>query len=110
MILALVTSYRVLPMGQGMPIHPMEILGVTSFILSKGYQMAMPVLMILFFVDILEGISGKFMPQLHIIQLSFPIKITVGTLILIAMMREWVNWVMPMLEAAPAHALRLLRP
>jgi flagellar biosynthesis protein FliR len=108
MILALVASYRVLPMGQGLPMRPAEIIGATGLILAKGFQLAMPAMVVLFFVDVLEGICGKFMPQLQLIQLGFPIKIAVGISIVIVTLREIVVWVVPLLEAAPAQVLRLL--
>jgi flagellar biosynthetic protein FliR len=108
MILALVGSYRVLPMGQAMAIRPLEIIGATGLILSKGFQLAMPVLLVLFFVDVLEGICGKFMPQLQLIQLGFPIKIATGITIIIITLREISGWIVPLLEEAPRQALRLL--
>ena len=108
MILALVASYRILPIGQALPMKPMLILTSMGMILTRGFQLAFPVMLTLFLVDVLEGISGKFMPQLQLIQLSFPIKITVGLTVLGFVLREFPNWLAPLLEAAPREALRLL--
>lgn len=108
MILALVESYRILPIGQALPMKPLLIITQMGWILARGFQLAFPVLLTLFFIDIMEGISGKFMPQLQLIQLSFPIKITVGLAVLGVVLREFSRWLLPLLEAAPREALRLL--
>ena len=108
MILAVVASYRILPIGQALPMKPLLILTSMGLILTRGFQLAFPVMLTLFLVDVLEGISGKFMPQLQLIQLSFPIKITVGLTVLGVVLREFPGWLAPLLEAAPREALRLL--
>lgn len=109
MILALVESFRVLPMGQGLHGAPLEVVMLVGQILIRGFQLAFPVLFALFIVDVLEGISGKFMPQLQLIQLSFPIKISIGLGILGFILREFGNWLEPFFEAAPRVALHLIR-
>jgi flagellar biosynthetic protein FliR len=108
MILAVVASYRILPIGQALPMKPLLVITTMGLILVRGFQLAFPVLLTLFLVDVLEGISGKFMPQLQLIQLSFPIKITVGLSVLVIVLREFSAWLQPLLEAAPRDALRLL--
>jgi len=110
MILALVESYRVLPMGQGMPSKAPEIVAVSGMILFKGMQLAAPVLLTLLLVDVLQGISAKFMPQLQLIQLAFPLKIALGLMVVGYIMRELGAWLAPLLEAAPIEALRLIHP
>ena len=74
----------------------------------RGFQLAFPVLFVLFLVDFIAGISGKFMPQLQLLQLSFPLKIATGLVILGLLLREVGPWLVPMLEAAPRLSLKLL--
>jgi flagellar biosynthetic protein FliR len=109
MILALVESYRIVPIGSGMPGDPMRIVSMVGMLLARGLQLAFPVMLTLFFVDVLEGISARFMPQLQLMQLSFPIKIAVGLAVLGVVLREFSAWLLPILEAAPREALRFLR-
>jgi len=109
MILALVHSYHSLPMGQGLQGAPLEVVALVGQILVRGFQLAFPVLFTLFIVDVLEGVSAKFMPQLQLIQLTFPIKISVGLAVLGFILREFLGWVEPLLDEAPRIALRLLR-
>ncbi len=109
MLLALVESFRILPMGQGFSAAPMAIVLMVGQLLMRGLQLAFPIMVALFFVDVIEGISSKFMPQLQLIQLAFPIKISIGLAILGYVIREFPAWIEPLLESAPREALRLLR-
>ena len=108
MILALVDSYRVAPMGQGVPFQVMGLITLLGQLLAKGFQLAFPVLAVLFLMDLVLGISGKFMPQLQLLQLSFPLKIALGLGILGLVLRELGPWLVPLLESAPRMALKLL--
>jgi flagellar biosynthesis protein FliR len=107
-ILALVDSYRVAPMGHGVPLQVMGLITLIGQLLAKGFQLAFPVLAVLFLLDLILGISGKFMPQLQLLQLSFPLKIALGMVILGLVLRELGPWLVPLLEAAPKLALKLL--
>jgi flagellar biosynthesis protein FliR len=109
MILALVESYRILPIGHGLPGAPLGVVVMVGQLMTRGLQLAFPIMIALFFVDVIEGISAKFMPQLQLIQLAFPIKISIGLAILGFVIREFPAWIEPLLEAAPRDALRLLR-
>jgi flagellar biosynthesis protein FliR len=108
MIRALVESYRILPIGQGLPLKPLALVVQVGLIMVRGIQLAFPVLFTLFLIDVMEGISGKFMPQLQLIQLSFPIKIAVGLIVLGLALRQSSAWLAPFLEEVPRTALRLL--
>jgi flagellar biosynthesis protein FliR len=109
MILALVESFRILPIGHGFSGAPLGLVMMVGQLMVRGLQLAFPIMISLFFVDVLEGISAKFMPQLQLIQLAFPLKISIGLIILGFVVREFPAWVVPLLEAAPRDALRLLR-
>jgi flagellar biosynthetic protein FliR len=108
MIMALVESFRILPIGQGLPLKPLALVTQMSLMMLRGFQLAFPVMLTLFLIDVMEGISGKFMPQLQLIQLSFPIKIAVGLTVLGIVLREYGAWIRPLLEDAPRLALRFL--
>lgn len=108
MILALVDSYRVAPMGQGVPLQVMGLISLLGQLLAKGFQLAFPVLAVLFLMDLVLGISGKFMPQLQLLQLSFPLKIAIGMVILGLLLPQLGPWLIPILETAPRLALKLL--
>lgn len=108
MILALVDSYRVAPLGQGVPLNVLGLISLLGQLLAKGFQLAFPVLAVLFLMDLVLGISGKFMPQLQLLQLSFPLKIAVGMVVLGLLLRDLGPWLAPLFEKAPRLALKLL--
>jgi flagellar biosynthetic protein FliR len=108
MILALVDSYRVVPIGHGVPLQTLGLVTLIGQLLAKGFQLAFPVLAVLFLLDLVLGISGKFMPQLQLLQLSFPLKIALGMVILGLVLRELGPWLAPMYDSAPRLMLKLL--
>jgi flagellar biosynthetic protein FliR len=108
LILTLVDSYRVAPMGQGVPLQALGLITLIGQLLTKGFQLAFPVLAVLFLLDLVLGISGKFMPQLQLLQLSFPLKISLGALILGLVLRELGNWLAPLFAVVPKLTLKLL--
>ena len=108
MILALVDSYRVAPMGQGIPFQATGLVILIGQLLAKGFQLAFPVIAVLFMMDLTLGISGKFMPQLQLLQLSFPLKIALGSVILGLVLRELGPWLSPLLASAPRLTMKLL--
>mgnify|MGYP001187731570 CR=1 FL=1 len=108
MILALVESYRLVPIGSGLPVHPQEVVVMSGQLLLRGLQLSMPILLTLFIVDVLEGIAAKVLPQLQLIQLAFPLKIGIGTAVFIVLLRELNVWLLPLFQKAPEAALRLL--
>jgi flagellar biosynthetic protein FliR len=77
-------------------------------LIAKGFQLAFPVVAVLFLLDLVLGISGKFMPQLQLLQLSFPLKISLGMTILGLMLRELGPWLAPLFDSAPRLTLKLL--
>ena len=108
MILTLVDSYRVAPMGQGLPFQAMGLVTLIGQLLAKGFQLAFPVVAVLFLLDLTMGILGKFMPQLQLLQLSFPLKIALGAIILGLVLRELGPWLVPLMDSAPRLTLKLL--
>lgn len=108
-IQALADSYKVVPIGGTISLRIPELLMFTGDILARGFQLAMPVLVVLLLLDVIMGISGKLMPQLQLLQLAFPFKIALGAIILGFMLREFPAWLEPLLQRTPRMALELLR-
>lgn len=100
MIQAFADSYRLVPVGEAPAFQLMALLHLFGQFMAKGIMLAFPVLAVLFLVDLILGISGKFMPQLQLLQLGFPLKIAVGLMVLGLVMRGLGGWIHPLLEAA----------
>jgi flagellar biosynthetic protein FliR len=108
MILALADSYRLVPLGGTLNTRGLELVALSGALLAKGFQMAAPVLIALFLVDVLEGFGARFMPQLQLMQLSFPLKISLGIALLGYVAMEMPRWVRPLFSAVPSWVLRIL--
>lgn len=48
-----------------------------------AFKISLPILGVLFLVTVSEALMGKAAPQLNILQLSFPIKIAIGLIVMI---------------------------
>lgn len=107
-ILALADSYRLVPLGGAPRTDGLALVALSGALLAKGLQMAAPVLFALFLVDVLEGFGARFMPQLQLLQLSFPLKIAIGVAILGYVLMELPAWLRPLFHAIPAWTFRFL--
>lgn len=107
-IQALHDSWRVVPPGH---LPTVDALGMVAFLgqlIGRGFMLAFPVLALLFLVDLSMGLAGKFMPQLQLLQLSFPLKIALGLLLLGFMLRELPIWLRPLMEQVSRILPRLI--
>ncbi len=107
-ILAVADSYRLVPLGGAFRTNGLGLVALSGALLAKGLQMAAPVLFALFLVDVLEGFGARFMPQLQLLQLSFPVKIAIGVAILGYVMLELPRWIQPLFNAVPVWTFRFL--
>ncbi|EQA47096.1 flagellar biosynthetic protein FliR [Leptospira broomii serovar Hurstbridge str. 5399] len=57
--------------------------GAVGAMFLVAFKISLPVLGVLFLVTVSEALMGKAAPQLNILQLSFPIKIAIGLIVLI---------------------------
>jgi flagellar biosynthetic protein FliR len=109
MILALADSYRLVPLGGALKSNALGLVSLTGGLLAKGLQMAAPVLAALFLVDVLEGFGARFMPQLQLLQLTFPVKISIGIALLGYVLMELPRWLRPLFNAVPGWTFWFLR-
>ncbi len=107
-IQALHDSWRVVPPGRLPTLDALGMVGFLGQLLSRGFMLAFPILGLLFLLDLTLGLAGKFMPQLQLLQLGFPLKIAVGLLLLGFMLRELPVWLRPLMEQVARLLPRLI--
>lgn len=100
MILALVDSYRLVPPGHIPAAQALSLVGLLSQVFIRGLMLAFPILAVLFLIDLIMGLSGKFMPQLQLLQLGFPLKIGVGLMLLGLAIKQLGPWLTPLMVGA----------
>ncbi len=83
MIRGLVESFSLMEMGGqvtlGSPIFG-RMVELSGGIFALGFKMGAPAIAALVFTDTAFGIAGKFAPQMNVMLVAFPVKISVGLL------------------------------
>lgn len=97
LLLALMNSYDWVPIDS-LIFKRIADGGISNFLLDSFYtmfylafQMATPIIVTLFLVDVCLGILAKTMPQLNVFVVGLPIKITVGFLMLILIVSSFMG-------------------
>lgn len=81
-IQALVESFRIINMGE-LTLHEKmhwKLIGMVTSLFALGIKMAAPAMAALFFTNAAFGICAKFVPQMNIMIVAFPVQISVGLL------------------------------
>lgn len=80
MITGLVDSFRVIPLGSGLPSGEVGVwmIKYASFVFVLAIKFAAPVIMTIFLVEVSMGILARTMPQMNIFIVGYPIKIFAG--------------------------------
>ncbi len=93
-------SYELIPVfGANLSGFSMEYLArMTGAVFYTGFRLAAPIFIIMFMVDLLLGMLSKTVPQLQILVVGFPLKVTVGMIAIGLAMRPIVNFFLGMFE------------
>lgn len=82
LIMGLIESFTLVPMGD-VALNPAlleKFIALSGGIFALGFKIGAPAIAALLFVDVAFGIMGKFAPQMNVMMVSFPVKISVGLL------------------------------
>jgi flagellar biosynthesis protein FliR len=91
MLRASLSSYQVVGLGQAGigTVFAQKLISITAQVLRIGIQLAAPMAISLFAVNLMFGIMAKAMPQLHVLILSFGASVLVGFCVLLLGMPEF---------------------
>ncbi len=86
MLTGLVDSFRIIPMGSGMPSGEVGdwMVKYASFVFVLAVKFAAPVIMTIFLVEVSMGVLARTMPQMNIFIVGYPIKICAGLFLISA--------------------------
>lgn len=107
----MVRSYELIPVfGGGISQFTMErLMALVSSIFYVGFQIAAPIFVTMFTVDFTLGMLSKTVPQLQIIVVGFPVKISLGLLGLGIILKPTVGFIMGLLAAYRENLLWLVK-
>lgn len=77
---AFVDTFQIVPAG-GLVIRGVlmnEVLNLSAMVLVFGIRIAAPIMSVLFLIEVSLGMLTRVAPQIHIMELGFPLKIAVG--------------------------------
>ena len=84
LIKAMATSFQYIPPGEVMitPALATNIIEYSSIMFTLGVRIAAPIMAALFLVDLSLALISRAAPQMHVLVLGFPVKISVGFIFL----------------------------
>ncbi len=100
LIEAMVRGYELIPpFTIGMHEQSLRFfIRLTSAIFYTGFQMSGPIFIVMFMIDFTLGMIGKTVPQLQILVVGFPIKISLGLIAIALALKPMANFMMSMFE------------
>lgn len=111
LIEVMVRSYDLIPVfSGGITQFTMDrLMGMVSAIFYVGFQIAAPIFVVMFTVDFTLGLLSKVVPQLQIIVVGFPVKISLGLLGLSIILKPTVGFIMELLAGYRESLLWLVK-
>lgn len=115
MIKGFAASFDIVPPGELFirPVLLSQVLHLAAQMFVLALQIAAPVMVALFMVEVALGLVSRTSPQIHIMEFGFPIKIGVGFFfvgLLLVVMSEHVNTFINGTEALFTNLLRSMGP
>jgi len=88
----LTTSFKLTPPGHLLALsHPSTFLDLGALIFKLALQLALPILALIFAIDLLSMVLTKDMPRLQLYFLSLPVKIGLGLCMLASLQPSYVT-------------------
>lgn len=100
LIEVMMRSYELIPPfgAQMTELSMRHIVNMFGAIFSTGFRMAAPVFIVMFIVDFSFGMIGKTVPQMQILMVGFPIKITIGLTIMAVAIKPIMGFMLLVFE------------
>jgi flagellar biosynthetic protein FliR len=111
MILAIVKTYDIIPLGSGQ-LQGFFTLGFMSIFtgsLEAAFQIALPMMMILLLTDIIMGMLARTVPQINVFILGLPLKVLIGITVLIILLPAVAESIVESLEVLPYYLDKVIK-
>lgn len=106
----LAKTFDILPLGEIVTEHlkSSDIVFLFSSSFKTAFQIALPLIMILFMTDVIMGMLARTVPQLNVFILGLPMKVLVGVTVSIFLMPAIIRMIVPVIESIPFQLEKLL--
>lgn len=104
-------SYKVVGLGKASLGEALskELLSMTAEIFRIGLQLAAPIAVVLFAVNVVYGVMSKSMPQMNVLVLSFSVSTILGLGLMLVLQPEFYHVTRELIERMSEHLVRVLR-
>ncbi|MBN2259001.1 MAG: flagellar biosynthetic protein FliR [Clostridiales bacterium] len=111
MLISLVRTYEILPVGHSAVNtgNGLEFIYIFTDSLKAAFQIALPLLMILFLTDIIMGMLARAVPQINVFILGLPMKVLIGITVLVVLMPAIASTLMPVIESLPYYMDKIIK-
>jgi flagellar biosynthetic protein FliR len=101
LIEVMVRSYELIPAfgAQLTDFSIRHIVGMFGAIFSTGFRMAAPIFVVMFIVDFSFGMIGKTVPQMQILMVGFPVKISIGLTVMAVAIKPIMAFMLMLFES-----------
>jgi flagellar biosynthetic protein FliR len=111
LVYILARTFEILPLGGVVTKHfkSSDIIFLISSSFKTAFQLAIPLLLILFMTDVIMGMLARTVPQLNVFILGLPLKVLVGVTVSIFLMPAIIHLMIPVIESIPFQLEKLLK-
>ena len=111
MIHAIVRTYDILPLGSGHleGFFTLGFLSIFTGSMKAAFQIALPLMMILFLTDIIMGMLARTVPQINVFILGLPLKVLIGIAIMIILIPAVSESIVDSLELLPSYLDKVIK-
>ncbi|HEY8344811.1 MAG TPA: flagellar biosynthetic protein FliR [Bacillota bacterium] len=90
----LLMTYKLLPVGKALNINNGAAMILRAFggVFWLGLQIAIPIMGVLFLTDLGLGVLSRLIPQINVFVISFPVKISLGLILILLSLPVFVRW------------------
>ncbi len=103
-------TFAIMPLGEIASEHlkSSDVVFLFSSSFKTAFQIAVPLLLILFMTDVVMGMLARTVPQLNVFILGLPMKVLVGVTVSIFLISAIIRMMVPVIESIPFQLEKLL--
>lgn len=93
---AVYKSFQAIPIGYGFLINGtivQQVLYLTGQMFTIAFGVALPIFAVLLMTDVLLGFTAKMMPQMNIFMVAMPLKIYIGLLLILLLLKPTIEYI-----------------
>lgn len=110
LVYVMARMFEILPVGGVVTEHlkAADVIFLFTSSFRTAFQIAVPLLLILFMTDVIMGMLARTVPQLNVFILGLPLKVLIGVSASILLMPSIIRMMIPVIESIPFQLEKLM--